>query len=151
MEGCFHLGGAPLEAAEGHTATAEDAASAGLEERRPAAVEQYFELRLSLGETGELIGELRVLVSSHPVGAGNTVTLCDQVVFVDEATEPIVPGDRCGVAGWPWFRGDQRVWWPLFESSVWPVSVVVVRVLVDDEAEVVPSGDQEAVGGFAAA
>ncbi|MFD3487616.1 BTAD domain-containing putative transcriptional regulator [Streptomyces sp. NPDC058665] len=42
-----------------------DVASAGLEERRLAAVEQYFELRLSLGETSELIGELRIYVNNY--------------------------------------------------------------------------------------
>ncbi|WP_329388382.1 AfsR/SARP family transcriptional regulator [Streptomyces sp. NBC_01716] len=80
---------APLEVAAGHTAEAVatlrdaltlwrgpvlagaggsliDVASAGLEERRLAAIEQYFELRMSLGETSELIGELRTYVSNYP-------------------------------------------------------------------------------------
>ncbi|WP_413100345.1 AfsR/SARP family transcriptional regulator [Streptomyces sp. Inha503] len=42
------------------------AASAALEERRLAATEQYFELRLSLGESSELVGDLRILIGSHP-------------------------------------------------------------------------------------
>ncbi|WAP55145.1 AfsR/SARP family transcriptional regulator [Streptomyces sp. S465] len=42
------------------------AASAALEERHLAATEQYYELRLSLGESGELVGDLRDLIGSHP-------------------------------------------------------------------------------------
>ncbi|MHB9864517.1 AfsR/SARP family transcriptional regulator [Streptomyces sp. YIM S03343] len=43
------------------------AASAVLEERRLAAVEQLAELRLALGESGELVGDLRQLVAEHPL------------------------------------------------------------------------------------
>jgi hypothetical protein len=42
------------------------------------------------------------------------------------------------------------VWWSLPEGSVWSVSVEW-SVLVDDEAEVVLSGDQDAVGCLTAA
>ncbi|MFJ3906905.1 AfsR/SARP family transcriptional regulator [Streptomyces vinaceus] len=44
-----------------------EAAGAVLEERRLGAAEQLFELRLSLGETGELIGDLRTLIAQHPL------------------------------------------------------------------------------------
>ncbi|WP_262705567.1 MULTISPECIES: hypothetical protein [Streptomyces] len=70
---------------------------------------------------------------------------------MDEATEPVMPGDWCVVVGWARFRGGESVSWSLSEGSVWPVSVVVLRVFVDDEVEVALSGDQDAVGGFAAA
>ncbi|MEU3771871.1 BTAD domain-containing putative transcriptional regulator [Streptomyces sp. NPDC032472] len=43
------------------------AASAVLEERRLTAVEQLVELRLALGESGELIGDLRELIAEHPL------------------------------------------------------------------------------------
>ncbi|MEU6862303.1 BTAD domain-containing putative transcriptional regulator [Streptomyces sp. NPDC046876] len=43
------------------------AASAVLEERRITAVEQLVELRLALGESGELIGDLRELITEHPL------------------------------------------------------------------------------------
>ncbi|MEV5986792.1 BTAD domain-containing putative transcriptional regulator [Streptomyces sp. NPDC052051] len=43
------------------------AASAVLEERRLAAVEQLVELRLALGESGELLGDLRQLIAEHPL------------------------------------------------------------------------------------
>ncbi|MEW1720138.1 BTAD domain-containing putative transcriptional regulator [Streptomyces sp. NPDC093109] len=42
------------------------AASAALEDRRLAALELFFELRLGLGEVGELVGDLRDLVAAHP-------------------------------------------------------------------------------------
>ncbi|MFV2011823.1 AfsR/SARP family transcriptional regulator [Micromonospora sp. LOL_027] len=43
------------------------AASAALEERRLAAVERYFELRLRMGESTELVGDLRDLVNAYPL------------------------------------------------------------------------------------
>ena len=43
------------------------AASAAAEERRLAATEQLFELRLASGESAELIGDLRELISAHPL------------------------------------------------------------------------------------
>ncbi|WP_107397402.1 AfsR/SARP family transcriptional regulator [Streptomyces acidiscabies] len=43
------------------------AASAALEERHMAVAEQYHELRLELGEAGELVGSLRELIASHPL------------------------------------------------------------------------------------
>jgi len=38
-----------------------------LDERRLAAAEQFFELRLGLGETSELIGDLRDLIAHNPL------------------------------------------------------------------------------------
>ncbi|MEW2417986.1 BTAD domain-containing putative transcriptional regulator [Streptomyces sp. NPDC046866] len=43
------------------------AASAVLEERRLTAVEQLVELRLGLGESGEIVGDLRELIAEHPL------------------------------------------------------------------------------------
>jgi ATP phosphoribosyltransferase len=43
------------------------ATSAVLEERRLAAVERLVELRLALGESGELVGDLRQLIAEHPL------------------------------------------------------------------------------------
>lgn len=43
------------------------AIAAALEERRLAASEQLLELRLQLGEAGELIGDLKELVAAHPL------------------------------------------------------------------------------------
>ncbi|MET7451372.1 BTAD domain-containing putative transcriptional regulator [Streptomyces sp. NPDC005574] len=43
------------------------AASAVLEERRLAAIEQLVELRLAQGEAGELVGDLRELITEHPL------------------------------------------------------------------------------------
>ncbi|WP_338054155.1 AfsR/SARP family transcriptional regulator [Streptomyces spiramenti] len=42
------------------------AASAALEDRRLAALELFFELRLDLGDSGDLVGDLRDLVADHP-------------------------------------------------------------------------------------
>ncbi|MFF7363302.1 BTAD domain-containing putative transcriptional regulator [Streptomyces sp. NPDC008125] len=44
-----------------------DAAATALEDRRLAAADQLFELRLLLGESSELIAELRTLISGHPL------------------------------------------------------------------------------------
>ncbi|MFG2130775.1 BTAD domain-containing putative transcriptional regulator [Streptomyces sp. NPDC048751] len=43
------------------------AAGTALDERRLAAAEQLFELRLGLGEAGELIGDLRDLIAQKPL------------------------------------------------------------------------------------
>ncbi|WP_329560721.1 AfsR/SARP family transcriptional regulator [Kitasatospora sp. NBC_01266] len=43
------------------------AAATALEERRLAAAEQLFELRLGLGESAELVADLRQLVQQHPL------------------------------------------------------------------------------------
>ncbi|MFI1168017.1 BTAD domain-containing putative transcriptional regulator [Streptomyces sp. NPDC020801] len=44
-----------------------EAVAAGWEERRIAATEHSFDLRLARGETGELIGELREAICAHPL------------------------------------------------------------------------------------
>ncbi|MBZ3914731.1 AfsR/SARP family transcriptional regulator [Streptomyces acidiscabies] len=44
-----------------------EAAVTALEERRLAAAEQYFDLRLRLGETSELVPALRELIAQHPL------------------------------------------------------------------------------------
>ncbi|MEU6310418.1 BTAD domain-containing putative transcriptional regulator [Streptomyces sp. NPDC047014] len=44
-----------------------EAAATALEERRLAASEQFFELSLALGESGELISGLRGLITQHPL------------------------------------------------------------------------------------
>ncbi|MFD5163829.1 BTAD domain-containing putative transcriptional regulator [Streptomyces hawaiiensis] len=44
-----------------------ESAAATLEERRLAAAEQFFELRLAAGEAGQLVPELRDLISQHPL------------------------------------------------------------------------------------
>ncbi|MFF5563884.1 BTAD domain-containing putative transcriptional regulator [Streptomyces sp. NPDC012623] len=53
------------------------AASAALEDRRLAALELYFELRLGLGEVGDVVGDLRDLVAAHPFQE----TLCGQLML----------------------------------------------------------------------
>ncbi|MEU8431301.1 BTAD domain-containing putative transcriptional regulator [Streptomyces sp. NPDC029216] len=44
-----------------------DTAATALEERRLSAAEQYFGLRLTLGESGELVSGLRALITEHPL------------------------------------------------------------------------------------
>lgn len=44
-----------------------EAAATALEERRLTAAEQLFQLRLDHGESAELVGDLRELVSAHPL------------------------------------------------------------------------------------
>ncbi|MFD4523001.1 BTAD domain-containing putative transcriptional regulator [Streptomyces sp. NPDC058470] len=44
-----------------------EAAATVWEERRLSAAEQFFELRLALGGAGELVGDLRALVSQYPL------------------------------------------------------------------------------------
>lgn len=44
-----------------------EAAAIALEERRLAAAEQFFDLSLALGESGELISGLRALITQHPL------------------------------------------------------------------------------------
>jgi DNA-binding SARP family transcriptional activator len=44
-----------------------EAAATALEERRLAAAEQFFELRLRVGETSELVPDLRELITQHPL------------------------------------------------------------------------------------
>ncbi|MCX5304918.1 MULTISPECIES: AfsR/SARP family transcriptional regulator [Streptomyces] len=44
-----------------------EAAATALDERRLAAAEQFFDLCLALGESGELISGLRALITQHPL------------------------------------------------------------------------------------
>ncbi|MEV7544776.1 BTAD domain-containing putative transcriptional regulator [Streptomyces sp. NPDC089915] len=44
-----------------------DGAATALEERRLSAAEQHFGLRLTLGESGELVSGLRALITEHPL------------------------------------------------------------------------------------
>ncbi|MEU3311386.1 BTAD domain-containing putative transcriptional regulator [Streptomyces sp. NPDC006662] len=44
-----------------------DGVATALEERRLSAAEQYFGLRLTLGESGELVPGLRALIGEHPL------------------------------------------------------------------------------------
>lgn len=53
------------------------AASAALEDRRLAALELFFELRLGLGEFSDLVADLRDLVAAHPFQE----TLCGQLML----------------------------------------------------------------------
>ncbi|RPK45588.1 Regulatory protein AfsR [Streptomyces sp. ADI91-18] len=55
----------PVLSGSGGTAIA--SASAVLEERRLTAVEQLIEIRLALGESGDLVGDLRELIAAHPL------------------------------------------------------------------------------------
>ncbi|NDZ78894.1 hypothetical protein G3I19_10215 [Streptomyces sp. SID10853] len=55
--------GSILADAGGHVI---EAAAAGWEERRIAAAEHCFDLRLARGEAGELVSELREFISAHP-------------------------------------------------------------------------------------
>ncbi|EXU65487.1 hypothetical protein Z951_25065 [Streptomyces sp. PRh5] len=68
------------------------------------------------------------------VGVENGVTLCDLRVFVDEAAESIASKDASVVGGGGWSGFGESVRGPLSEGLVWPVLVVVLRVLIDDEA-----------------
>lgn len=77
--------------------------------------------------------------------------LCDLRVFVDEAAESITSTEASVVGGGEWFGLAESVRHPLSEGSVRPVSVVVLRVLADDETQVALSGDQDAVGCLASA
>ncbi|MFE9453582.1 BTAD domain-containing putative transcriptional regulator [Streptomyces sp. NPDC006739] len=62
---CLDLWRGPVMAGGGGAVIS--AASAALEERHMAVAEQYFELQLELGQSGELVGPLRELVTAHPL------------------------------------------------------------------------------------
>lgn len=55
----------PVMAGRGGTVI--EAAATAWEERRLAAAEQFYSLRSALGEAAELVGDLRALVSQHPL------------------------------------------------------------------------------------
>jgi hypothetical protein len=71
------------------------------------------------------------------VGAENLVTLCELGVFVDQAAEPVASQHAdsrlcCGGIGSPGGR-------ILVQCPVWPVSVVVIDVLAEDEPQMPPA------------
>ncbi|MFI8240607.1 AfsR/SARP family transcriptional regulator [Streptomyces sp. NPDC085866] len=65
LRACLDLWRGPVMAGTGGSVIS--AASAALEERHMAVAEQYFELQLELGQSAELIGPLRELVTAHPL------------------------------------------------------------------------------------
>lgn len=65
LRACLDLWRGPVMAGTGGSVIS--AASAALEERHMAVAEQYFELQLELGQSTELVGPLRELVTAHPL------------------------------------------------------------------------------------
>ncbi|MEV5876929.1 BTAD domain-containing putative transcriptional regulator [Streptomyces sp. NPDC052101] len=65
LRACLDLWRGPVMAGGGGGVIS--AASAALEERHMALAEQYFELQLELGQSAELVGPLRELVTAHPL------------------------------------------------------------------------------------
>ncbi|OLZ65086.1 AfsR family transcriptional regulator [Streptomyces sp. IMTB 2501] len=65
LRACLDLWRGPVMAGGGGAVIS--AASAALEERHMALAEQYFELQLELGQSTELVGPLRELVTAHPL------------------------------------------------------------------------------------
>ncbi|MFF7974563.1 BTAD domain-containing putative transcriptional regulator [Streptomyces sp. NPDC007905] len=65
LRACLDLWRGPVMAGTGGAVIS--AASAALEERHMAVAEQYFELQLELGQSTELVGPLRELVTAHPL------------------------------------------------------------------------------------
>ncbi|MGW4435779.1 AfsR/SARP family transcriptional regulator [Streptomyces sp. NPDC004596] len=65
LRACLDLWRGPVMAGAGGPVIS--AASAALEERHMAVAEQYFELQLELGQSGDLVGPLRELVTAHPL------------------------------------------------------------------------------------
>jgi DNA-binding SARP family transcriptional activator len=65
LRACLDLWRGPVMSGGGGSVIS--AASAALEERHMAVAEQYFELQLELGQSGELVGPLRELVTAHPL------------------------------------------------------------------------------------
>ncbi|MEU6278706.1 BTAD domain-containing putative transcriptional regulator [Streptomyces sp. NPDC047028] len=65
LRACLDLWRGPVMAGAGGSVIS--AASAALEERQMAVAEQYFELQLELGQSAELVGPLRELVTAHPL------------------------------------------------------------------------------------
>jgi hypothetical protein len=80
-----------------------------------------------------------------PVGAENSVTLCDLQVFVYEATEPVSSQRPDGRSGVPIGAASGRL---LMERSVRTVGVVMLDVLAQHRREVTRSGDQEMIEAF---
>lgn len=70
---------------------------------------------------------------------------------MDKAVESIASTNACVVSGDGRLGLGESVWCPLSEGSMRPVSVVVLRVLADDDGQVALSGDQDVVGCLAPA
>jgi hypothetical protein len=66
------------------------------------------------------------------VGAENCVTLCDLGVFADQPAEPISAHNAYTGHFGRWMRMSGG--WLLLQCPVWPVDVVVVDVLVENQA-----------------
>ncbi|GAA1405789.1 BTAD domain-containing putative transcriptional regulator [Kitasatospora putterlickiae] len=64
LSGALALWRGPVMAGRGSPVI--DAAATAWNERRLAAADQYFDLRLARGEAGELVGDLRALIADHP-------------------------------------------------------------------------------------
>ena len=82
------------------------------------------------------------------MGAGNCVTLCDLGVFVDQAAEPgLAHNAYSGHFRRPICTSGGRV---LQERPVWPVRVVVIDILAQDQPQVPFADDQHSVQALAA-
>jgi hypothetical protein len=82
------------------------------------------------------------------VGAENCVTSCDRGVFVDQSAKPVSSQDPhirifCGRIGSP-------RWWVLVQRPAWPVGVVVIGVLAQDEPQMPFTSDQHPIQAFVA-
>jgi len=83
-----------------------------------------------------------------PVGAENSVTLCDLGILVDQAAEPVSAENPDVGTQNGWMRTPGRR--ALLQCPVRPVSVVVIDVLAENEPEMPFAGDQHPVQALAA-
>jgi hypothetical protein len=72
-------------------------------------------------------------------GAENCVTSCDLGVFVDQAAGPVRPQHPDTGAWGKRMCPPSR--WVLLQRPVWPVGVVVIDVLTEDQSQVPFAGD----------
>ena len=74
-----------------------------------------------------------------------SVPSCDLLIFVDQASE------QADASHLFWWSGGvvEPVEWLLAEGAVWPMSVVVRDVGIQDRGQVAPTEDQDPVGAFA--
>ena len=81
-------------------------------------------------------------------GYRNHVATCDLGIFVDQAAEPFSAqdADSRSFGGWAGAPGGRL----LVERPVWPVGVVVIGVLAEDEPQMPFTSDQHPVQTFAA-
>lgn len=77
------------------------------------------------------------------VGAENYVALCDLGIFVDQTAKSVSPQDADS-RRFCWWIGSPsgRI---LVQRSVWPVGVVVVGVLAQDEPQMPFTDDQQLI------